>query len=190
MLNVIVSPYRVTYDVLACSACSCRLHDELQEEIDALDEIRASTPAGHLVVAKARLFMTMIDQKVLNNIMDIPMHSCGMCGAQPADFMQACNYDSQLFQPYPDALNFGISPLHAWINFTNHLMKLSCHQPFLSNRACGEVNKQLCRAKKEEIHRKMFERIGIKVGPMRQKRLLTRVQYYLPCTGQKRLPCK
>ena len=140
------------------------MHDELEEEILALDEIRASTVGGNLVIAKARLFMTMIDQKVLNNIMDIPMHSCGLCGAGPSDFMQICNYDTQLFQPYADALNFGISPLHAWINFMNHLLKLSCHQPIRSNRACGEVNKQICRDKKEEIHRKLFERIGIKVG--------------------------
>ena len=110
------------------------------------------------------MFMTMIDQKVLNNIMDIPMHSCGMCGAHPSDFMELRNYDSQLFRPYADALNFGISPLHAWINFTNHLLKLACHQPILANRACGEVNKRLCRSKKEEIYTKLFERIGIKVG--------------------------
>lgn len=141
-----------------------RFYDELKEEISSLTELRATTETNNLIVARPQIFCTMIDQKVLNHIMDVSSQCCPICGSTPTEFMDMTNFDTQKFQPYNDGLDFGISPLHAWLNVFNHLLRLADHKPIEQHRACGHENKQMCKLRKQEIQRDLYQEFGIKVG--------------------------
>ena len=141
-----------------------RFHDQLKEEIGSLVELRTTTAANNLIVARPQIFFTMIDQKVLNHITDTSSQCCPICGASPSQFMNTENFDTETFQPFLDGLDFGISPLHAWLNVFNHLLRLANHKPIGQHRACGDENKRICKARKEEIQQDLFQAFGIKVG--------------------------
>lgn len=140
-----------------------RLYEELKDEILALNDIRALTESGNLIIAKPKLFMTMIDQKVLAHLMDTSSNCCAVCGAKPSEYMNPDNLGTVTLEPFDDALNFGISPLHCWINFMNHLNRLAFHQPIRQNRAVGEENKRKCQRRKQQIQKALFDEFGVKI---------------------------
>lgn len=78
--------------------------------------------------------------------------------------MNRDNFDTETFRPYNDGLNFGISPLHAWLNVFNHLLRLANHQPIRQHRARGAENKKMCKERKQQIQQELFQEFGIKVG--------------------------
>ena len=128
-----------------------------------LRELRASTPAGHLVVATPELYMTMIDGKVLNSITGTSSNCCAVCGAPPSLFNVLANLGTDVFEPIEGALNYGISPLHCWLNTFNHLLKLSYRLPIGQSRIQGEANKRICRQRKREIQTDLKSEFGIRV---------------------------
>jgi len=70
--------------------------------------------------------MTLIDGKVLNILSGTnSCQSCPICGAKPKQLLDIKHINSKVFIAKAHALQYGISPLHAWIRFFEFVLKIS-----------------------------------------------------------------
>ena len=139
-----------------------RIVSELQDEVESLIALRATTSKGNLIIAEPKLYMTQIDGKVLSTIMGTSSQQCAICGAAPSQFNVEANIGTDIFRPFEDALNYGISPLHCWLNSFNHLFKLSVRLPIEQGRVEGAENKQICKQRKIELQTSLKQELGIR----------------------------
>lgn len=71
------------------------------------------------------MFLTMIDGKVINALTETKSTStCYICGAKPNDMNDLTRLQKN-FKADTNAYKYGISPLHARINFMEFVLKLS-----------------------------------------------------------------
>jgi len=72
------------------------------------------------------LFFTLIDGKVLNIITNTKStQTCPICHATPKQFNDFSNRSRSTFMPDPKSLQYGLSPLHAWIRFFECCLHIS-----------------------------------------------------------------
>jgi len=73
------------------------------------------------------LKITLIDGKVLNTLTETnSTQSCPICGEKPLEFMTVANVQSNKFTPKnSQVLEYGVSPLLAWIRFFQFVLKVS-----------------------------------------------------------------
>lgn len=91
---------------------------EIQKQIDELKIFEMVLSAGQKVVIHFSLHLTLIDGKVLNILTNTKSsQSCPICKSTPKNFNDFQNISGQTnkFLPDPNSLQYGISPLHAWI---------------------------------------------------------------------------
>jgi len=70
--------------------------------------------------------MTLTDDKVLNILTGCnSCQCCPICGAKPTHLMNVNDFNSDIFDTKSQTLQFGISPLHAWIRFFEFVLKLA-----------------------------------------------------------------
>lgn len=71
--------------------------------------------------------LTLIDEKVLNVLTETASSQrCPICGANPKQILEIDNFNAPQFAPKKaDNLQYGISPLHAWIRFFECVIHIS-----------------------------------------------------------------
>jgi len=73
--------------------------------------------------------------------------------------------DFSKFTPVPDALKYGISPLHAWIRFLEFCLHLGYRNA--EGLKCwqirGEAKKRIFANRKKQIQEQLFDRLGLRV---------------------------
>ena len=91
----------------------------------SISDIIAQVPL--LFTISFTLFMTLIDGKILNILTGTKSNqACPICGATPHDFVKVQQFKTaELFKAKPNTLQYGISPLHAWIRFFECIVHIS-----------------------------------------------------------------
>ncbi|XP_044573606.1 uncharacterized protein LOC123257740 [Drosophila ananassae] len=113
------------------------------------------------------MHMTLIDGKVLNVLTGTnSCQLCSICGAGPKQFMDTIDQNS--FKPKPGHLQYGISPLHAWIRVFELLLKISYRLKFKKWQARLESDKRDMISKKEHIQKRMRQEMGLHVDKPKQ----------------------
>jgi len=97
----------------------------INQEILELQDLELHL-GDNLLRIKYKLFMTLIDGKILNILTGNKCsQSCPICGATPQKFAKVEDLRSEVFEPKPNTLQYGISPLHAWIRFFECIIHIS-----------------------------------------------------------------
>lgn len=113
------------------------------------------------------LHMTLIDGKVLNVLTGTKScQLCSICGAGPKQFMKTSDINS--FIPNPEHLQYGMSPLHAWIRVFELLLKISYRMGIKKWQVRNESDKLEMIDKKEHIQRRLWEEMGLHVDKPKQ----------------------
>jgi len=91
--------------------------ESIRKEIDDLKAFHVKVDENKSVEINCKLFLTVIDGKVLNVLTDTKFsQACPIC-ATPKDFLSIKHFKSKQFKPKENNLKYGISPLHCWIRF-------------------------------------------------------------------------
>lgn len=103
-----------------------REYSSVQDEIDQLTTTLIDVN-GRKLHANHKLFMTMVDGKLINEINDSSDCNCNICGATPK---QMNNFDIiEELECNECNYSFGISSLHCWIRFLECLLKIAFRLP-------------------------------------------------------------
>lgn len=115
------------------------------------------------------LHMTLIDGKVLNILSGTnSCQCCSICGAKPTQFLTTKNIRSDIFQVKSDALQYGVSPLHAWIRFMEFVLKISYKLEIQKWRATTAKDKEKVLLRKHTIQKRFFDEMGLLVDKPKQ----------------------
>lgn len=97
-------------------------YDMIQDQINKLNDTIVNAN-GKLLKIKHKLFSTMVDGKVINNLTDTSSTNCNICDAKPTEMN---NYE--LLKTKPSNIEnycFGLSTLHCWIRFLVAVLNIS-----------------------------------------------------------------
>lgn len=116
------------------------------------------------ICTKFQLYMTLIDEKVLNNITETSsMQSCPICHATPKQFNNILSIKEGKFVPIETSLQYGISPLHAWIRIFELCLHIAYRLPIKKGQIRSVKDKKLCAEQKDKIQLMLWEKLQIKV---------------------------
>lgn len=119
---------------------------------------------GRKISVKYELIMTLIDGKVLNVLTETKSsQSCPICGGNPKQFLSIKDLSSLVFQPKPNSLKYGISPLHAWIRCLEFVLNLSYRLHIKKWQIRNAEDKLLMQQRKSEIQQQFWEKMGLHV---------------------------
>ncbi|XP_055840046.1 uncharacterized protein LOC129907726 [Episyrphus balteatus] len=136
----------------------------IQTQINELNETVIKI-SDRFIRVKHILKLTMVDGKVCNALSHTASQQvCYICGAKPSNMN---DIESSLERTInEDFLDFGISPLHAWIRFFEFFIHLAYRLDFKKWRT-GSVEKPLMDAQKKRIQGE-FRQIGLIVDKPKQ----------------------
>lgn len=121
------------------------------------------------IAVRFELCMTLIDGKVLNILTSTKScQLCPICGAGPKDFTSITNPSSLKYKPKPGSLQFGISPLHAWIRVFEFVLKLSYRMSFKKWQIRDESDKLEMSTKKAYIQKRLRAEMGLLIDQPKQ----------------------
>ena len=90
--------------------------NEVDQQIEKLSDFEMELPNDKVLKINYKLYMTLIDGKILNIITDTKLNQASsICGATPQKFINIKEIRSKEFTPKPNFLQCGISPLHSWV---------------------------------------------------------------------------
>lgn len=142
----------------------------LEEKISLDEEIRCLQHTDIIFSNEKRLrirfdlHMTLIDGKVLNALTDTKSsQACPICGATPKTFQSTTNFSSPVFKARPHTLQYGISPLHAWIRFFECILHIAYRIELRTWQVRGEAQKITFRQRKLEIQKRFWEQMGLNI---------------------------
>ena len=111
------------------------------------------------------LHLTLIDGKVLSTITNTKsMQSCPICHAKPKQFNDLSNRDKGTFIPNPNSLQFGISPLHAWIRLLELILNIAYRLYVKKWQMRSVKDKAEFARRKKEVQEILWQKLRIKVG--------------------------
>lgn len=110
------------------------------------------------------LFMTLVDGKVLNIITNTKsMQTCPICHAVPSKFNDLSNKDKGIFDPNPNSLQYGISPLHCWIRFFECCLHIAYRLTVKKWQIRSAKDKEEFAKRKREIQAILWSKFGLRV---------------------------
>ncbi|XP_043867476.1 uncharacterized protein LOC122757883 [Drosophila mojavensis] len=112
--------------------------------------------------------MTLIDGKVLNVLTGTnSCQVCPLCGAKPNQLLKTTDFNSAVFAVNSKSLQFGVSPLHAWIRFLEFVLKISYRLEVKKWRVKGSDKQNVCQ-RKQYIQRRLRNEMGLNVDSPKQ----------------------
>lgn len=110
------------------------------------------------------LFLTLIDGKVLNIITNTKStQACPICHATPKQFNDLSNRSKTTFIPDPKSLQYGVSPLHAWIRFFECCLHISYRLDTKVWHMRTKEQKTKYSQKKLLVQENLHKRLGLNV---------------------------
>ena len=107
--------------------------------------------------------MTLIDGKILNILTDTKSSQvCPICGAAPLKFIDVKEFRSKEVTPKPKTLQYGISPLHSWIQFFECILHILYRQG-IEEWQVRDENRQVFNEQKQEKQQCFWETISLLV---------------------------
>ena len=103
--------------------------------------------------------MTIIDGKILNILTGTKSNqACPICGATPNDFVKVQEFKTaEFFEPKPNTLQYGITPLHAWIRFFECIVHISYRYALCKWEIRVTSKKKILLCRKKEIQQRFFK---------------------------------
>lgn len=139
-------------------------NNSLNKEISELKPFEYILNDDKKITVTYKLFMTLIDGKVLNVLTETKSsQSCAICGATPKQFMATKDLNSKVFQPKPNTLKYGISPLHAWIRCFEFVLHVAYRKDLKKWQIRNDEEKEILKQCKAEIQKKMWELMSLHV---------------------------
>ncbi|CAG9759703.1 unnamed protein product [Ceutorhynchus assimilis] len=139
----------------------------LDLQIQQLDILRIELEPSKVIKITFQLFMTLIDGKVLNTLTgNKSSQSCPICKATPKSFLQIQPESfqrSEVYNPKPGTLQYGISPLHAWIRFFECIVHISYRYDLREWQIRGENNKKIFNARKKIVQDRFLKKLSLHV---------------------------
>lgn len=136
----------------------------MDSQIADLDNIDILLEDGSSLTIHFSLFMTLIDGKVLSYITGTKsMQTCPLCKATPKYFNDLSNIERGVFEPEPESLQYGISPLHAWIRLFECLLHISYKIGIKKWQARTEYEKREVQNRKKEVQKDFKIKFGVNV---------------------------
>lgn len=145
------------------------LHEDVQSTLNEQryieDQIASLVPfktthCGNVMFLSYKLIFSMIDGKVCNALTETKSAMrCYLCGATSKEF----NNIDMILEKEVDVLNFrfGLSTLHAWINFFECLLHVSYKLNIKKWQARSPEEKQLTADRKKSIQEGFREKLGL-----------------------------
>lgn len=135
----------------------------IDNQISHLKDFEINLEGYHFKI-KFLLLMTLIDGKVLSVVTNTKSsQSCPICKANPKDFNNLSNIKSGKFQALENSLQYGISPVHAWIRIFECCLHISYRLDVKTWHIRGAENKEKCAKRKKQIQEILWEKLGLRV---------------------------
>lgn len=139
---------------------------EIESEIRELAPININLPNEKNILVDFDFVLSMIDGKVLTYITGTSsMMNCPICGAKPNDMSNIDKF-KEGFSSNEEALNYGISPLHAWLRFFECLLHISYRISFKKWKVT-KLFKEQYESRKKIVKARLYETFGIRVDQPR-----------------------
>lgn len=136
--------------------------DYFDKQIRKLLSYNYSLTGEIVFTVSFQMHLTLIDGKVLNVLTNTTSNSsCPLCHATQKQFNSALN--SPFFKVNDSALQFGLSPLHAWIRCFEFLLHLSYRLQVKCWQVKGEEGKQSLQLRKYQIQSRFRQSLGLLV---------------------------
>lgn len=134
--------------------------DYIQSQIDNLKE----TVCGLKTISHT-LMLTMIDGKITSVLSETSSQRCDICKATPKEMN---NYELISKKPIDtDALNFGISSLHAWPRFMECILHIS-YKLDVKSWTTNSQNRSQIESRKKAIQDSFKSRTGLLIDVVKQ----------------------
>jgi len=136
----------------------------LKRQIDKLQSCKIILSDGKFVYIKFRLYLTVIDGKVLNALTGTnSSQACPICGATPKDFLNNKNFKCEKFLPIMKNLHYGLSPLHCWIRLFEFVLHAGYKCQIRKWRISNENDKRELARRKSLIQDLFWKLLSLKV---------------------------
>lgn len=112
------------------------------------------------------LCLTLIDDKVLNILTNTNSTlTCPICHATPKQFNDLVNINrtKQTFNPDPESLQYGISPLHAWIRLFECILHIAYRLCIKAWQMRTHEQKIEFARRKAEVQKILWKQLGLNV---------------------------
>lgn len=140
--------------------------NDIEKEIFELTPVKVELVNDRIILVDFDFVLSMIDGKVLTYITgNSSMQNCPICGAKP-NAMNSKDKFKEGFISNKDALNYGISPLHAWIRFFECLLHISYRMDFKKWQVSQPFKEQY-EQRKKLIKNRLHEHFGVRVDQPR-----------------------
>lgn len=137
---------------------------DLNKQIQELENLRVEIEAGKIIEITFRMFLTVIDGKVLNVLTDTKSNQkCPICHATQTDFLKVTDYNSVKFHPIDGNLKYGISPLHCWIRFFEFVLHLGYKMEVKKWQIRSDEDKDAIKKRKEYIQNEFWKELSLRV---------------------------
>lgn len=136
----------------------------IEEQIRNLKVVEIKLDDVYCIRIHFSLFLTLIDGKVLNIITNTKsMQTCPICHATPKQFNDISNKHKQtgVFLPDPNSLQYGISPLHAWIRIFECVLHISYRLDIKAWQVRSNEQKAVFVKRKKVIQQILWENMGL-----------------------------
>lgn len=137
---------------------------KVQEDIDRLKPAEIFIGDRHFLIHYI-MYSTMVDGKVCNALMDSSSQKCYICRAGPKEFNNLDNIRSRDYDI--SSLNFGISPLHAYIRSFECFLHIAYRLDFCTWKTSKDV-KHLMENRKKKIIEDFRKETGLLVDTPKQ----------------------
>ena len=140
-------------------------YDNVSKQINNLQNHIIILPNNKTIETQFKLYMTIIDGKVLNAVTDTrSSQCCPICKATPKQFNDLDKYlNTDVFKPKDsESLKHGINPLHARIRFFELCLHISYRLDLKTWRVYKE-NKAILLAKKQQVQTQMLAEMNLRV---------------------------
>lgn len=143
-----------------------QIKNEIDEEISNLQPSIVEFEGGCLEIHH-ELICSMIDGKTCNHLMgNRSTQTCFICGATPTKMN---NIDVVSERPKcTEYFKYGLSTLHAWINFLECVLKISYNMPFKKWTTKDPAHKILRKERKEQIQKEFRQKTGLLIDYVKQ----------------------
>lgn len=136
--------------------------NDTEEEINNLEILEITLEGKYCIRIHFAMFLTLIDGKVLNIITNTKsMQTCPICHATPSMFNNLSNKDKGVFLPDPKSLQYGLSPLHAWIKLFEVCLHISYRKDLKVWQVRNPKHKLKFAERKKYIQQILWEKLGL-----------------------------
>lgn len=137
---------------------------ELRNQINTLKEVVINIDGDKTIVIKFKLYLTLIDGKVLNVLTGTKSSlCCPICGASSTSFRSITDYKSEIFRAKECSLKYGISPLHCWLRFFEYVLHAGYKCEVKKWQIREQNDKVEVAKRRKEIQKQFWEKLGLRV---------------------------